>query len=71
MNDIKFELKANIVEELEAFSSILNKDHNTILNEALEQYFYNEQIKLQEKNQEDENAMTNLDFEEFWDDIEL
>jgi len=71
MNDLKFELKANIVEELDAFSSILNKDHNTILNEALEQYFHNEQVKLQEKNQEDENAMTNLDFEEFWDDVEL
>ena len=71
MNDLKFELKANIVEELDAFSSILNKDHNTILNESLEQYFHNEQVKLQEKNQEDENAMTNLDFEEFWDDVEL
>ena len=71
MDNLKFELKANIVEELEAFSSILNKDQNTILNEALEQYFHNEQIKLQEKNQEDENAMTNLDFEEFWDDVEL
>ena len=41
------------------------------LNEALEQYFESEQQKLIQKNQEDENAMTNLDFDEFWDDVEL
>jgi hypothetical protein len=71
MDNIKFELKANIVDELEAYSSILNKTHNEILNDALEQYFENEQIKLQEKNQNDENGMTNLDFDEFWQDVQL
>lgn len=68
---IKLELKANIVEELQAFSQILKKDINIILNEALEQYFKNEQKKLLEKNTHDENAMTNLDFDEFWDGIDI
>ena len=44
---------------------------NTILHEALEQYFDNEQQKLIEKNQENDNAMTNLDFNEFWDDVDI
>ena len=69
--DIKFELKKEIVDNLEIFSEILYKDINTILNEALEQYFENEQKKLIEKNQDDENAMTNLNFDEFWDGVDL
>ena len=72
MNDnINFKLNTTTIENLNAFSEILKKDHSTILNEALEQYFESEQQKLLEKNQEDENAMTNLDYDEFWDGIEL
>jgi len=71
MNELKFELKAKVIEELEAFSSILKKDHNTILNEALELYFNNAQEHLMRKNQEDESALTNLDFDEFWDDLDI
>jgi tRNA A37 N6-isopentenylltransferase MiaA len=71
MDNIRIELKETTVENLQAFSEILKKDINTILEEALEQYFQNEQQKLIEKNQDDENAMTNLDFDEFWDDVEL
>jgi len=71
MNDLKFELKAKMLEELEVFSQILKKDRNTILNEALELYFNNAQEHLLRKNQEDENALTNLDFDEFWDDVDL
>ena len=72
MNDnINFKLNTTTIENLNIFSEILKKDHSTILNEALEQYFENEQQKLMEKNQEDENAMTNLDFNEFWDDVDI
>ena len=66
MNDIRIEFKQTTVENLQAFSEILKKDVNT-----LEQYFQSEQEKLMEKNQDDENAMTNLDFDEFWDDVDL
>ena len=58
-------------ENLENFSEILKKDKNTIINEALELYFEQEQKKLLEKNIADENALTNLDFDEFWDDVDL
>ncbi len=71
MNQIKIEFKQTTVENLQAFSEILNKDVNTMLEEALEQYFESEQQKLMEKNQNDESAMTNLDFDEFWDDVDL
>ncbi len=68
---IKLELKQTTVESLKSFSEILNKDINTMLEEALEEYFESEQQKLMEKNQFDENAMTNLDFNEFWDDLDI
>ena len=71
MNNIRIEFKETTVENLQAFSEILKKDINTMLEEALEQYFQSEQQKLIEKNQDDENAMTNLDFDEFWDDVDL
>jgi len=71
MSNIKFELKANVVEELEAFSQILKKSHSEILNEALENYFKEQQEILSKKNQEDESALTNLDYNEFWDDLDF
>jgi tRNA A37 N6-isopentenylltransferase MiaA len=71
MNDIRIEFKQTTVENLQAFSEILKKDINTMLEEALEQYFQSEQEKLLEKNQDDENAMTNLDYDEFWDGVDL
>ncbi len=70
-NSIKLELKQTTVENLRAFSDMLNRDINTILEEALEQYFENEQQKLMANNEEDDNAMTNLDYDEFWDGLDL
>jgi len=58
-------------ENLTNFKEILKKDESTMINEALELYFEHEQKKLLEKNLEDENAMTNLSYDEFWGDIEL
>ena len=66
-----FTLSRDNLENLENFSGILKKDMSTIINEALEDYFINAQKKLLEKNLENENAMTNLDFNEFWDDVEI
>ena len=72
MNDnIKLELNYEAIENLKIFSELLNKDINTMLDEALSQYFKNEENKILEKNQEDSNMMTNLDFNEFWDGVEI
>jgi len=68
---IKLELKADKLESLELYAELLKKDINMMLDEALELYFQVEQEKLLEKNQNDENAMTNLDFNEFWDGVDL
>ena len=69
--NIKLELKETTVENLHLFSEMLKKDVNSMLEEALEQYFDSEQKKLMEKNINDDNAMTNLDFDEFWDDLDI
>jgi hypothetical protein len=71
MNNINFTLSSHIINNLENFSELLKKDYNIILNEALEQYFINEEKKLLEKNIDGENAMTNLDFDEFWDNVDI
>ena len=71
MENRNFTLTANNLENLQSFSELLKKDTSTIMNEALEEYFVEAQKKLLEKNLEDENAMTNLDFNEFWDDVEI
>jgi len=70
-NNIKIEFKHSTIENLQLFSKMLNKDINFMLEEALEQYFDSEQKRLMEKNINDENAMTNLDYNEFWDGVEL
>ena len=70
-NSLNFQLSKDIIDNIDTFSQILKKDYNTILNEALEQYFVNEEKKLLEKNLANENAMTNLDFNEFWEDVDI
>ncbi len=70
-NTIQLELTYEMIENLQTFSQLLKKDINLILEEALTQYFENEQTKILEKNQEDNNIMTNLDFDEFWDGVDI
>ena len=59
------------LQNLETFTQILKKDESTLINEALEFYFQEQQKKLLEKNIEDENALTNLDYDEFWDGVDI
>ena len=62
-----FELTDENLENLEAFKSVLNKDENTIVNEALKLYFTDEAEKLQAL----KDSQTNLSFDEFWDDVDI
>ena len=71
MQNRNFTLTSDNLENLQNFSEALKKDTSTIMNEALEQYFLNEEKKILEKNLGNENAMTNLDFDEFWDDVDI
>ena len=72
MNEnIKIELKQSTVENLQLFSEITGKDINAMLEEALEEYFVVIQKKMLKKNIEDENMLTNLDYDEFWDGVDV
>lgn len=42
-----------------------------MLEEALDEYFAAIQKEMLEKNIEDENMLTNLDYDEFWDGMDL
>jgi len=65
MQNIK--LNTQNTENLELFETLLNKDTNTMINEALELYFDEEAEKLQAM----KDSQTNLSFDEFWDDVDI
>jgi predicted transcriptional regulator len=71
MNDFTITLKPDTVDNLQAFSELLHKDINTVLEEALQRYFEEEQQKLIEKGIEEDASMTNLDYDEFWDGLDI
>jgi len=68
---INFKLKSDTIENLKVFSQLLKKDVSWVLEQALEEYFAKVQKELLEKNLSDENAMTNLDFDEFWEGLDI
>jgi len=65
------ELKYEAFKNLELYSKLLNKDMNAMIDEALSQYFENEEKKLQQKGIEDDSLLTNLDYDEFWEGVEI
>jgi len=68
---MNFKLDINTIEQLQTYSALLNKDIDTIIKEALEEYFVKSQEKLLKDTLEKENAMTNLSYDEFWDGVDL
>lgn len=68
---IHIQFKQSTVDELISFSEILNKDVNTILEEALRDYFDKEQKKIVEKMIKEEADVTTLDYDEFWDGLDI
>jgi shikimate kinase len=71
MDNINFKLNEQTIDNIHVYAKLLNKDINTILNEALEDYFMAQEKKLMEKNIADESALTNLDYDEFWDGLDI
>jgi len=65
MQNIK--LNTQNIDNLELFKTLLNKDSNTMINEALELYFEEEAEKIQAM----KDSQTNLSFDEFWDDVDI
>jgi hypothetical protein len=70
-NTININFKQSTIDDLIGFSKILKKDVNVIIEEALELYYENEQKKLIEKGIDEDSTMTNLDYDEFWDGVDL
>ncbi len=66
-DSLKIELKMDKLESLKLYAELLGKDVNTMLDEALERYFIEEQERLIAKEQ---NA-TNLSYDEFWDGVDF
>jgi len=64
--EIKIELKMDKLEHLQRYAKLLGKDINTMLDEALEQYFI-----VTEENLIAKNNATNLTYDEFWDGVDL
>ena len=65
-NDLIFHLDAETRQRLATYGELLKKDTSTMLNEALEQYF---EAKDEELARQD--PMTNLSYDEFWDDLDI
>ena len=62
-----FELTDENIENIEAFKTLLNKDENTMINEALALYFKYEAEKLKAL----KDYQKNLSYDEFWDDVDI
>ena len=70
-NALNISLTQSTVDDLFAFSELLGKDINVMINQAIEQYLESEQKKLIEKGIEEDASMTNLDYDEFWDGVDI
>ncbi len=68
---LRFTLDAKTLEALQEYSELLKRSPDTIIKEALEEYFVKVEKELLEKAMADENAITNLSYDEFWDGVEL
>jgi hypothetical protein len=71
MDEIRFELTQENIEALEVYSKLLHKETSTIFNEALELYFEKAQEHLEAQSLEGDGANTNLEFDEFWDGLDI
>lgn len=70
-NRLNFTLDAKTVEALKEYSELLKRPTNIIIKEALEDYFVKVEKELLEKAMADENAITNLSYDEFWEGVDL
>lgn len=68
---LSFTLDAKTIETLKEYSELLNRPADIIIKEALEDYFAKVEKELLEKAMADENAITNLSYEEFWDGVDI
>ena len=68
---LNFTIDAKTIEALQEYSELLKRPADIIIKEALEEYFVKIEKELLEKAMADENAITNLSYDEFWDGVDI
>ena len=68
---LNFTLDAKTIEALKEYSELLKRPVDIIIKEALEDYFAKVEKELLEKAMADENALTTLSYDEFWDGVDV
>ena len=71
MDNLQLTLSHSTVEALELFSELTKKDYNTMINEALDLYFDQIRKSMLEEDLTKEKALTQLDYDEFWDGVDI
>ena len=64
-------LKSKTVEEIETFSQIVGKTPSQFVEDAIEAYISAIETKMAQDSLNDDNANTNLSYDEFWDGVDL
>ena len=67
----RLSLDEQMLEKLEAYAQILEKKPETIVKEALENYFQQADKMILEKSMQEKDPDTDIGFDEFWDDFDI
>ncbi len=71
MEKATIDLKRSTYEELLYYSKILNTPPETLTEKALEALFLEMSKQLAQNSSFDDNAQTNLSYDEFWDGVDI
>ena len=64
-------LKSKTVEEIETFSKIVGKTPSEFVEDAIDTYISAISAKMANDGMNDDNANTNLSYDEFWDGVDI
>ncbi|WP_300361025.1 hypothetical protein [Hydrogenimonas sp.] len=70
-NEPNITLRPDTYENLLDYAKILGLPPEMIVEQALEAFFAEVNRQLQSRNEMDDNAQTNLSYDEFWDGVDL
>ena len=70
-NELQIILKPETAKSIEVYAQILGKSPSDLLEEALQTYFSAIQAKMAQESMIDDNAQTNLGYDEFWEGVDL
>ena len=70
-NKLDFTLDSKLISSLFEYAELLKRPPELLIKEALEEYFVKVEKELLEKAMADENATTNLSYDEFWDGVDV